>query len=184
MIAELRDNKVICAVKGEDSLHEAIYSKSKVIFILSANINTVVEQVERCHKAGKVVYLHFDLAEGFEKDEAAVQYCARTVKPDGILTTRNHLVKAAQENGMKAILRIFLIDSRSMLTAVTSVQKQQPDAVEIMPGIAYQAIKEMKKRLPEDTQIIAGGFIRTEEDCRNAFNSGAEACSTSNYSLW
>lgn len=175
-------NDIICAVKDDNDLAKALTSNSNNIFLLKANINTVSSMVERCHSAGKKVYIHIDLAEGFGRDEATIRYISQVVKPDGILSTKVNIVKLAKEMGMVAILRVFLIDQQSMDSAAASVKKLQPDGIEIMPGIAYEAIRELTKLT--DLPIIAGGFVRTKESANMAFQAGAIACSTSKKELW
>ncbi len=181
-MSHFEKESVIAAVKDENTLSAALESNCKYIFLLKANINTAAEIVERCHAYGRRVYIHIDLAEGFGKDFAGINYIAHVVKPDGILSTKTNIIKMSQEIGMFAILRIFLIDAQSMDSAVTNIEKLRPDAVEIMPGIAYEAVAELKKKAEID--VIAGGFLRTRENLLSAFAVGAAACSTSNTALW
>ncbi len=173
---------IIAAVKGDDSFEEALTSPCRHVFLLKANINTAKQMVERCHNAGKRVYIHIDLAEGFGKDEASLQYISREVKPDGIISTRINVIRIARDLGLKTVFRVFLIDAQSMELALINIEKTHPDFVELMPGIAYEAIKTLKER--SEANVIAGGFLRTRENLDSAFEVGAFACSTSNLSLW
>ncbi|MEG1705953.1 MAG: glycerol-3-phosphate responsive antiterminator [Clostridia bacterium] len=182
MIEELKNSKVIAAIKGEDSLTEAINSDATMVFILRGSIMTVRQMVERIHKAGKKVYIHMDLIDGFGKDQAAIEFMSAEIKPDGILSTRNNIIKFAKDFGISTIFRVFLVDSQSLETAINNVEKLQPDAMEIMPGVAYEAIRAVVSRT--DTQVIAGGFVRTEQNVRDALSAGAVACSTSVFQLW
>ena len=54
--------------------------------------------------------------------------------------------------------------------------------IEIMPGIAYKAIKSLRSTL--SLPIIAGGLIDTVEEIENATSSGAAAISTGKMELW
>lgn len=177
-----KEKTVIAAVKGDESFEDALTSPCQHIFLLKANINTAKYMVERCHNAGKKVYIHIDLAEGFGKDEASLQYISREVKPDGIISTKNNVIRIARELGLFTVFRVFLVDAQSMELALINIEKTCPDAVELMPGIAYDAIKMMKERA--DVHVIAGGFLRTWQNVEDAFKVGAFACSTSNISLW
>ncbi len=183
MAKVFHQDAIICAVKDNDAiLSRAIASKRKYIFLLKANINSMAEVVKRCHDADKTVFVHIDLAEGVGRDEASIKYIAEVVKPDGILSTKSNIVKLARDYGMLAIYRVFLVDAQAMDSAKYNLAKLQPDAIEIMPGIAYEAISELKSFT--DIEIIGGGFVRTEQNVRSALQAGAVACSTSNEQLW
>ena len=175
-------NSVIYAVKGERELERALKKKGSYVFFLKADINTVADEVRRCREAGKKSFIHIDLADGMGRDEATIRFIARQIKPDGILTTKINVVKMAKDYGMEVVYRVFMIDSQSMASAVSNVKKYSPDAVEVMPGVAYDAIKELSEVLPVD--VIAGGLIHTEENVINAFKAGAAAVSTSCEKLW
>lgn len=176
------ENSIIYAVKGEKELERALGYGGSYVFFLKADINTVADEVARCRKAGKKSFIHIDLADGMGKDEAAIRFIAQTIRPDGILTTKINVVKLAKDYGMEVVYRVFMIDSQSMVTAVNNIKKYSPDAVEIMPGVAYDAIRELKNALSVD--VIAGGLIHTEENVNNAFGAGAVAVSTSCEKLW
>ncbi|MCM1043388.1 MAG: glycerol-3-phosphate responsive antiterminator [Corallococcus sp.] len=178
----MTEQNVICAVRGEKKLQKALSSKSGSVFLLKADINTVQDVVERCHNAGKSVYIHLDLAEGMGKDEAGIRYIAQRIKPDGVLSTKINVVKMAKDYGLVGIYRVFMIDSQSMDTAVANINKVKPDAVEIMPGVAYDAIRYLKARVTTD--VVAGGFVKTRENVANALQAGARACSTTEAELW
>lgn len=182
MVNIFKQNSVVCAVRTEEKLVSALKSESRSIFLLNADINTISDVISRCHDKSKRAFIHIDLANGFGRDEATVEYLAKTVKPDGILSTKSNIVKFAKEQGLTAILRVFLIDAQSMDSAIYNIGKLSPDAVEIMPGIAYEAITELKKQT--GVEIIAGGFVRTRQNAVSAFQAGANACSSSSECLW
>ena len=177
-----KKNTIICAVKNNEQIDCAIASKADNIVLLKANINTIDEIVERIHSANKKVFIHIDLAEGFGKDEASIEYISKHVKPDGVLSTKINIIKLCSERNMFAVYRVFLIDQQSMDSAIYNIKKFKPCAVEIMPGIAYEAIKELSQQT--NIALIAGGFIRTKENVKQAFDAGAIACSTSKHDLW
>ena len=113
------------------------------------------EAVQAVHAAGKAVYIHLDLVEGFSRDWAALEYTRQVIRPDGIITTRVNLVKHAGEIGLRAIQRVFMLDSLSVETAVKSVSHTRPAAIELLPGIIPRIIRRVctETRLP----VIAGG---------------------------
>ena len=61
---------------------------------------------------GVLVFLHIDLISGVGKDAAGVEYLAKTLPLDGIVTTRTHLIRAAKDVGLLAAQRLFALDSK------------------------------------------------------------------------
>lgn len=182
LIEELRLSKVIPAIKEESQLKSAVKTKSAVIFLLKSNISGIREMVDFCHRHGKKALVHFDLLEGLSNDEAAVKYTAEEIKPDGIISTKNNVIKAAKQYGLFCVFRVFLIDSHSVSTALVNTVKNKSDAVEILPGI----IEDMVRLFCSETEtaVITGGLIKTREHIDAAVNAGAICCSTSDEELW
>ncbi len=179
---EISQSSIICAVKTESQLKTALMSKSKYIFLLKANINTVLEEVKICHEHGKKVFIHIDLAEGFGKDEATISYLAKKIRPDGIISTKANIVKMCKDKGIFVVYRVFLIDGQSQNSAISNIKKLQPNSVEVMPGIAYEGLSDIKKEC--NTSLIAGGLITFSDQIEKALTAGAVAVSTSNAKLW
>ncbi len=178
-----QQGSIIAAVKTAQDLQVALASCVQDIFLLKANINTVSQWVDMCHAVGKRVFIHTDLAEGFGKDDASIEYIAKIIKPDGILSTKIGIVRTAMSLGLHAVYRVFLIDQQSMNSALSNIDKYHPTAIEIMPGVAYEAITELSSH-KLGVNIIAGGFIRTKQSASMALSAGAVACSTSSQQLW
>ena len=63
LIEALEFNPVIAAVHEAD-LEAALASPVEVIFDLKASLLSVRERVLAAHKAGKIILVHIDLAEG------------------------------------------------------------------------------------------------------------------------
>ena len=80
------------------------------------------------------------MIEGFGKDEAAVRYIANNIKPDGIITTKASLVKAATSVGLSSIFRVFMLDSQSIKTAISNIERCKATNVEILPGLIPELI--------------------------------------------
>lgn len=54
---------------------------------------------------------------------------------DGVITTKPSLIKVIKNEGLIAIQRLFMLDSRSLETGIKSILEDKPHAVEIMPGL-------------------------------------------------
>ena len=177
-----KNKNIIAAVKDDETLQIALKSNVEVIFVLSGDICKINDVVNKCHKANKKVYLHIEMIEGFGKDEAAVRYIANNIKPDGIITTKSSLVKAATSVGLSSIFRVFMLDSQSIKTAISNIERCKATNVEILPGLIPELIAYFAKNVKAN--VIAGGLISTNKHIESAFAHGAIACSTSESSLW
>lgn len=181
-INDLVEHQTIAAVQAEDLLEDAIRGEPNVIFLITGSILNVRSMVERIHAAGKRVFLHLELVEGIAGDRSGIAYVARDVRPDGIITTRNSVVRMAKEQGLMAIQRIFLIDTNAISKGIRAVEQSQPDAIEVMPGIMPRIIRELVDRTP--LPIIAGGLISTRQEIDEALEAGALAVSVGTSRWW
>ena len=172
---------IIAAVKTEEDLQAALISEVEAIFLLSANIIDVESIVESCRASGKLLYVHMDFVDGLSKDAAGVRYLA-TKGIDGIISTRSNIISAAADCGISSVQRFFMIDSRSVYTALDTLRTSRADMVEILPGIAYKAIVRMKASI--NIPIIAGGLIEHKDEVFQALNSGAAMISTGKREMW
>jgi glycerol uptake operon antiterminator len=179
---KLRSNPVIAAIKGNEFLSGAMASPCKVLFLLKGDICTVERIVKQARNAGKSIYLHLDLIDGFGKDKYALQYIKERVIPNGIITTRASLIKIAKELNITVIQRIFLIDNLSFETGVQSLRQIKPDAVEILPGIMPSITQKMCQLIA--IPVITGGLINEKKDIINSLKAGAVGVSTSSAKMW
>jgi glycerol uptake operon antiterminator len=172
---------IIAAVKTEDDFSHALASDVQTIFMLSSNILTIEDYVNRAHVGGKLLYVHMDFVDGLSKDAAGVKYLA-TKKVDGIISTRSNIISAAADCGISSVQRFFMIDSRSVDTALETLRSSKADMVEIMPAIAYKAISKIKANIK--IPIIAGGLIEHKDEVFAALSAGTSMISTGKRELW
>jgi len=83
-----------------------------------------------------MVFLHMDLIKGIGRDKEGIIYLAKKKLCNGIVTTKSNLINIAKKEGLVAIQRLFLLDSAALKTGEQILKHNQPDAVEILPGIA------------------------------------------------
>lgn len=178
----LRRYPVIAAVRSPEAVDRALVAKSPVVFMLFGSILDVEEQVRRCKDAGKHVLLHLDLMEGLGADVAAVEWCARKVRPDGVISTRPKLLKAAAEEGLITVQRLFLMDSMSFDRSVKLLRSSAPGMAEVLPGLVPKAISQLAQSI--DSPVIAGGMITEPAEVMRALRAGALAVSTGEQRLW
>ncbi len=185
-IEKLEDTPVIAAVKSDDDLHAALTETDiGILFVLYGDVVSLPEIVGEIRKAGRHAFVHVDLVSGLSvKDEAAVDYVKRFTEADGIITTRSNISAHAREIGLNTVLRFFVIDSKAVNNIKRLANEHvQPDVIEIMPGVVSpDIITEIDglSRVP----VLAGGLVRTREECLRALSAGATAVSTTNRDLW
>lgn len=179
----LKNSPVIPAVRDMTLLPRAIKSGAPVIFLLTGEINTLEDIIRRIHDNGQKAFIHIDLMEGLAADKAGIKFVAHRLKPDGIVTTRNVLIKHAHDWGLSTVQRLFLIDSLAIKNGVTTARQTGTDAVELLPGIlppdfVRQVVEEV--RVP----VITGGLVKTWDDVARALAGGARGVTTSATELW
>ena len=152
---DYENNPIIAAIRSEEDFKLALESDVETIFLLASNIMTLDTCVEAAHAHSKKLFVHMDFVDGLSKDAAGVAY-VRTKNIDGIISTRSNIINAAREHKITCIQRFFMIDSRSVTTALDSLRQTKPDMIEIMPGVAYKSIAKIKSNTT--IPIIAGGY--------------------------
>lgn len=180
--AKLKKNPIIAGVKDIANLDDALNSECDIIFLLCGTIFDLKNTVEKAKKAGKLIFIHVDLLDGFSKDVTALKYISSEICPDGIISTKNSLLKSAKALGLLTVQRVFIIDSLSIDTAVKASQIISPDAIEIMPGIMPRIIKKLSTTL--EVPVIVGGLVSETSDVETAIENGALGVSTSSKGIW
>ena len=175
----LADNPIIAAVQ-EDGFAAALASPAQVIFCLRANIFSISDHVQKAHEAGKLLFVHIDLADGVGRDRAGLSYLA-SLGVDGVISTRTQLVRQAKEEGLLSVQRFFALDSQGLSSMEETLEGTAPDLLEIMPGVIGKVIARFSIG---ETPVIAGGLIETKEELLAALSHGAIAVSTGKKELW
>ena len=173
------ENPVIPAIRKDIEFEDAVNSSANVVFMLKADIMTLKDVI--ANKKDKKVFVHIDMADGVGKDRKGIELL-KSMGVDGIITTKNHLVYYAKEQGLLTVQRFFIIDTASFSTAKESVANTKPDYAELLPGVIPKIIKEFIETT--DVPVIAGGLISDKQDVINALSAGAEAVSTAKKELW
>lgn len=175
----LERSPVIAAVK-DSGWERALSSPAEVIFYLKASLLTVEKRIDEAKRAGKLVFVHIDLAEGIGKDKAGIEFLARCGVA-GIITTRQQLVSAAKERGLLTVQRFFALDSQGLESIGDMYATSQADVFEIMPGVIPKVIERFAH---SRVSVIAGGLVETKQEVTTALQCGAVAVSTGKEELW
>lgn len=174
--------KIIPAIRHMKNFEYALELPIKYIILLESSLTNLNDIVRMAQKSNKKVLVHVDLIEGLQSNETAINFLAQQVRVDGIISTRKNVLQVAKKNNMISIQRLFVIDSSAVRTGIENACSIQPDFIELLPGIAYQAVKEVSEAT--DIPIITGGLIKDKKDVERALSSGAVSVTTSKKALW
>lgn len=174
---------VIAAARDMAGAKRAAGSAAEAIFLLGGSILTLEDMVRAAKESGKRVFVHLDLLEGLGNDAAAVEWCAKNARPDGLISTRSPLLRQARACSLLTIQRLFVMDSSSLAHGVKLLAASKPDMIEVLPGLVPKAITQLRVALPQ-AAIIAGGMVTDRREVALALEAGALAVSTSEPALW
>lgn len=177
----LEDNPIIAAIKDVNDVDLALSTDVGVIFMLCGSILDIKDITERVKAKNKKIFVHIDLINGLGRDDDAIKFLKMS-GVDGVITTKPSLIKIIKNEGLIAIQRLFMLDSRSLETGIKSILEDKPHAVEIMPGLACKVIERIHNYV--NIPIIAGGLMLDKCDIINALSCGAVGISTSAKKLW
>ena len=178
-----REHPIIASIRNDADLDSALNTQVAALFILYGDIFNLPQIMKEAKNHNKLVFLHMDLIKGIGRDREGVIYLAKKELCNGIVTTKNNLINIAKKEGLITIQRLFLLDSAALKTGEQLLKNNQPDAVEILPGIAAPYFIEhiYKKML---CPVIAGGLISDQSEIEKLLQRGVLAVSTSRKELW
>lgn len=178
-----KEHPIIASIRNDADLGSALNTQVAALFILYGDIFNLPQIMKEAKNHNKLVFLHMDLIKGIGRDREGVIYLAKKELCNGIVTTKNNLINIAKKEGLITIQRLFLLDSAALKTGEQILKHNQPDAVEILPGIAAPYFIEhiYKKML---CPVIAGGLISNQTEIEKLLQRGVLAVSTSKKELW
>lgn len=182
VLQKIEESPVIAAVKDNEGLKQCLTSDCSVVFILFGDIMTIGSIVSEVKKAGKTALVHIDLINGLSAKEISVDFIRNQVDADGIISTKQNLIKRAKELEMFTVMRFFVLDSMALVSLEKQYQAVHPDCIEILPGLMPKIITKIFKE--EHAPVIAGGLISDKEDILAALNAGAVAVSATKPEVW
>jgi len=181
--AVLRNGPVIPAFRDIPSFRIQSLANTGILFILGGTIFDLPDIVEQARRYKKLVFVDIDLVKGIGKDAPGIRFLVKESRVDGIITTHSNLIKSAQQEGMASIQRIFVLDSESLKGGLRAIEKSNPDALEVLPGLILPKIIK-KIVMITSLPVIAGGLITREEEIDEILASGAVGVSTTSSRLF
>ncbi len=178
---------VLLAVSQVKDFEKFLKSSLSTCILMDLHINLLPGMIRSAHSAGKKVFLHADLLRGVSADEFGCEYICQQLKADGVISTKTRILETARRNGAAIILRLFLIDTKSLEKGLHLIEGLRPDCVELLPGLACEVIPRLKKRMASmdmrEVSFLCGGLIRTPEQIRLCLDAGACAVTLSDAKL-
>lgn len=139
----LQRNPIIAAVRDDEGLAQCLRTDIQTVFVLYGDICNISEIVRQIKDAGKIAIVHADLISGLAAKEISVDFLRRSTQADGVISTRANMIQRAKELNMIAILRVFLIDSMALDSALSAKNQAgrhrhpaRADAVDAAQGAA------------------------------------------------
>lgn len=179
----LEADPIVAAVNSEDGLMRALGTDAGILFVLYGDVASIGDIVHRIKSSDKAAIVHMDLINGLSPKDAAVDFIKKYTEADGIITTKPSLVPCAKERGLLAILRFFMIDSRSLKSIEKLGKTEMPDIIEILPGILQPEFIEHVDHITR-VPIMASGLITNKDQVMSALDHGAIAVSTTDPDVW
>ncbi len=182
LLETLSNNPVIAAINNLENLDMALRSQSQIIFLNTGNIFNLKDISNRVKSKEKQLFIYLDSIDGFSKDTWGLEYIAKNIQLDGIITKKQNLVKLSKDMGIFTIEKIIIHDSLTLESTLTTLKTLRPHAIDLSPGLLLKIIQ----RLSQETMIpiIASGLIEEGQDIHNALKSGAVGISSSNTKIW
>ncbi|BCV25968.1 glycerol-3-phosphate responsive antiterminator [Gelria sp. Kuro-4] len=162
---------------------EKLPPQAAVVLISRASLFDLPALVARLKHLERRVLVQVDLLEGYGKDRTVVEYLARGLKVDGIITPNAGLIEAARREKILAVQRMFLHDSAALEKGLRVVKGSRADFLELLPG---PLVPEVLPLVHQEVSlpVMAAGFIRTVPQARAILAAGAVAVDTSCQALW
>lgn len=171
------DQEIIYAISQVKEFERFLASDLQSCVLMDIHLALLASMVRAAHEKGKKVFFHLDLLKGISADEYGCEYACQYLKADGIISSKTKAIETAKKNRRTAILRLFLMDSKSLERGLVLCNACQPDYVEILPGIACGILPYLRSRTA--SRLMCGGLIRTAEELKACFDAGACAVTIS-----
>lgn len=173
--------KILPVISDHKSFEIFLKSDCTWCILMDFHINFIADLLSQLHQCKKKGIVHMDLLHGIANDVYGTQFMCQKLHADGIISTKAKVVECAKKYHSLAILRLFLIDSRSLAKGCMMANTIQPDYLEILPAFCKHGVERIREftNLP----LIGGGLITSMEDIQECLKEGMVAISTSDLRL-
>lgn len=175
------NQKIIPAITSMKDFEAFLGSGLEYCVLMNLHISMMEQMIFMAKKKDKKVLLHIDLINGLSGDEYGCEYACQRLRADGVISTKGKVIETAKRNKKLAILRLFLIDTKSLEKGLALCNNVQPDYMEVLPGIASSIIPKLNARTK--VPMMSGGLIRSRRDIEECLSNGACAVTISDMKL-
>lgn len=175
------NKEIILTISTVKDFEKFLSMEIKYCVLIDFHIALLPSLIAKAHASQKKVFLHLDLMQGLSNDEAACEYACQYLQADGVISTKVKVVQKAMEKKRIGVLRLFLIDSRSLSKGIRLCQECKPDYVEVLPAIAPSILPKIQDQTGQ--KIMSGGLLTSLEEINACFTYGAQAVTISNRKL-
>lgn len=181
MIDILKKQICVPVVSSMKRLEKFIETDLVVCILQDIHISLLEHMIKTLHDNNKLALVHIDMVHGISSDEHGAEFLCQRLRADGVISSKTRIIETTKKNKKIAIQRMFLIDSKSIERGIETLQKSQPDIVEVMPAIAYKIIPYIKSKI--NMPLIGGGLLKTKEDILQGLEAGCMAFTVSDLCL-
>lgn len=181
MIDILKNQICVPVVPSMKRLEKFIETDLIVCILQDIHISLLEHMIKTLHDNNKLALVHIDMVHGISSDEHGAEFLCQRLRADGVISSKTRIIETTKKNKKIAIQRMFLIDSKSIERGIETLQKSQPDIVEVMPAIAYKIIPYIKSKI--NMPLIGGGLLKTKEDILQGLEAGCMAFTVSDLCL-
>ena len=181
MIDILKNQICVPVVHSMKRLEKFIESDLIVCILQDIHISLLEHMIKTLHDNNKLALVHIDMVHGISSDEHGAEFLCQRLRADGVISSKTRIIETTKKNKKIAIQRMFLIDSKSIERGIETLQKSQPDIVEVMPAIAYKIIPYIKSKI--NMPLIGGGLLKSKEDILQGLEAGCMAFTVSDLCL-
>lgn len=181
MITMLQQQTCIPVISSMKKLEQFLLTDLELCILQDVHISLLGSMIQSLHEKKRKVLIHIDMINGISGDEYGTEFIIQKLKADGIISVKSRVIETTKKNHRLAILRMFLIDSKSLERGLDMIDKAKPDVVEVMPAIAFNVLPTLRASI--QVPIIAGGLIKHPEDIDQGLSLGCDAFSMSDLDL-
>lgn len=177
----LPNQTVIPVISSMKALERFLETPLPVFIAQDFHLNLLKDVIDIAHAQHRHVIVHIELIQGLASDEYGAQHIIQHLHADALISSKPKVIEMAKKNKTPAILRLFVLDSKSLKRGIELTQTLRPDAVEFMPSLVFPLIVPMIADAP--CEVWASGLIRDLPMIQTLIQSGIARVTVSDLSL-
>lgn len=157
--------------------------KVRAIVLRHCNIFELTGLLERTQQRKIASYVNVDHIDGIHADSAGLRYLAERLHINGIISNHPRVLTLGKALGLETVQRIFALDSTGLETALSSIDVETVDLLDISPALVIPHITE-QLQIPLPLPFIASGLLLNTNHVHAVLHAGAQAVIVAREQLW